>query len=378
MTRLVFGNSVNTDSSFKNNSEIDKFGEAERSLAASEIRERIAATGGAKKLLNPERLYKGIGALVSNDMSIDEQLSKAKLDWGVGKSAIRYGEMFEYADTAAQAIYREDNGQLLTTTSGDRWTPFQNEEIVTTFNQFCNDGGIEIERLGSLKGGKLIFASAIANESFDVLNSGDALAARVILTNSHEYGKGLTVKLNAIRLVCCNGLTQTVKVGFQTISHRAAFSEIQVREILEKSKTSFAEFAQTAQDLAQIQISNSEAHDLLITSQALRGDRDKSLEDQPRIIQKAYSNFVNDTATGGNLESAHGTAWGLVNAVTEHVNHDSNVRGGVETHINSLWYGTKANTQQSFVTHVISSIDFANQRAAQKHLQREAQAVRAF
>ncbi len=48
---------------------------------------------------------------------------------------------------------------------------------------------------------------------------------------------------------------------------------------------------------------------------------------------------------GSSLESANGTAWGLLNAVTEYVDHERRARSN-EYRMDSAWFGQGAQIKQ--------------------------------
>lgn len=57
--------------------------------------------------------HRGIGSDITSDMTIDEQLEVAGLNWEVATSEIKYGDYFQNQSDYKKAIYRADNGLLL-------------------------------------------------------------------------------------------------------------------------------------------------------------------------------------------------------------------------------------------------------------------------
>jgi hypothetical protein len=70
------------------------------------------------------------------------------------------------------------------------------------------------------------------------------------------------------------------------------------------------------------------------------GDPAASLQDQPKALQQAYELFAGQ-GKGSQLASANGTAWGLLNAVTDHVDHFSRARSP-DNRLDSAWFGAGA------------------------------------
>lgn len=322
-----------------------------------------------------QKMYKGIGAPVDSSMSIDEQVKAAGLDWEVKKSYVRYGEFFEEVDEATCAVYRPadpDRGMPKAKRfcyASPEWTPFQNTEIVETFNKFCNDAGIEIEHLGALQDGGCIFATARMNETFSVMNSDDIVAGRILLTNYHTYGKGLRVDMMTVRLICTNGLTTSVRNKSKVITHLGAYNPDKVMDTLIAAQTNFNAMHEDMEHLADKEVTDRNevllhlCSALMTPSQinalkAQHGDN-LTLEHLPQMVQNAYQMYFNGTSTGAQLQSKVHSAYNLLQCVTQIVNHESVVRNGVETHMNSLWLGDKQGTKRKMQESLYNSLALA-------------------
>jgi phage/plasmid-like protein (TIGR03299 family) len=319
--------------------------------AASEIKSNLRKDG--YKGMIDDGYYKGVGAQVDAKMSFDTRLEKAGLNWSTETSILKYGDKMQYLDVKQQAVYRGDTGELFGVTS-DTWQPYQNRDVVGAFDEFCQGADIEMERLGSLKNGRLVFASAIVNESWAVMDTDDVIAARLILTNSHEYGIGMTARLAAVRLVCCNGMTRKVAVGQRSIGHNTAFSKEAINAILHNSKSSFAKLGETIDLLCQVRLNNQEAKNFLVETLGDRNEKGglESFYEQNKLVRSAYYNYANHCSVGAHLEASQSNAWELLNCVTEEINHNSRSLG--EAHINSLWNGGKAQIESK----VLSAMEY--------------------
>lgn len=119
--------------------------------------------------------------------------------------------------------------------------------------------------------------------------------------------------------------------------------------LLEAAVRNFHDFGKDAELLASKEISYQEAMLLLIAF----GDPQKSIDNQSKVVETCLSLFCG-LAKGSELMSAYNTCWGLLNAVTEHTNHHSQIRGGAATHLSSLLLGNKAAKQNSFAQQLVS------------------------
>lgn len=293
-------------------------------------------------------IYKGVGSTISDNMTVEEMVEVAGLNWQVYTSPIKYGDRFEHESSYRKAIYREDTGKLLDTV-GSSWQPFQNLRIVETFNTFCRDNALAIDHLGSLDQGRCVFATAFLNEQFSIFGCDD-ITSKILLTNYHKQGYGLKIDLMAIRLVCKNGMTLPVRVGSKVISHVGFYDNQKVSQTLAGAKNNFKQYQQQSEVLAQTPIDDAQAVMLLINSFGVPG---LPLEEQPKVVQTCFNLFKGE-GQGSELLSAYQTAWGLLNSVTEYTCHKSQIRGGMETHLSSLWMGSKGNKQNSFMNQLVS------------------------
>jgi len=303
-------------------------------------------------------LYKGVGSAINEKVSesdVPHLLKQAKLDWKVEVAkGVKFGPDFKYESKLAQVIYRQNPdvpGEVIHLgTTSPRWQPFQNDQVVTSFVLFCEKSQLTMERLGALDQGRIIFAVARTDETF-VLPGGDIVQGKLLLTNAHKSGRGARVDLMAPRLVCTNQLVLPVKVAGQVIAHTSSYSEEKITRILEAAKTGFSKFQKDAEFLSSTPVEDSVAHTLIVR---ILGDKDKSLDEQPKAVQ-AVLKLYHGEGKGSELLSSYHTAWGVTQAVTEYYSHHSSQRGGSSGHINSLWLGNKRAKSEQALRQVVSA-----------------------
>ena len=319
----------------------DMVSSEERIAVASKIIRDALAIGNVEGILS-HGYYKGVGVNVDPKWSTEEKLKHAGLDWMTEASSFEYGNNRQFTAEKKNIVYRQDTGQIFGL-AGEHWKPYQNSEVLRSFEQFCEEANLKIERLGALKGGELIFATAVIPSSWCVLGeSSDAIAARLLLLNSHVCGTGLTAKLNTIRLVCANGMTDKLSISKTVINHVREFSRAKVNEVLHQAQFSFESYGDRCDKLAQIEINNKDAQNFLVET---LGKKDQfgnleRFEEQNRLVKHSYYTYINRCGLGGDLGTACGTAWGLLNTVTQQLSHNSRSYG--EKHMHSMWDGAKA------------------------------------
>ncbi len=133
-----------------------------------------------------ETIYRGVGSAIDSSMTTAEILNRAGLNWQVSKilSYFQDSDGNFVAHDKWYGIMRNDTQQILSAgnLASEGWKIYQNEQVVNTFREFCDKGKLELERVGSLKGGQIVFATALVNDEFE-LPGNDRISGKLILTN---------------------------------------------------------------------------------------------------------------------------------------------------------------------------------------------------
>jgi phage/plasmid-like protein (TIGR03299 family) len=291
--------------------------------------------------------YRDLGTPITSDMTIDDQLKTAGLDWTVELSPIRYAD--DCSTEEYLAAYRSDTQQMLSVYG--KWRkPFQNHQILETFHTFRTQNDLQIDRIGCLKGGKELFAFCKLPIEIDVKKVGDITEAHLIIAESHECGRGLQIDLYFNRLICTNGMTKSVRRSQQVINHVSGYNGDRIAGILTHALATVRDYENVSNRLADVTLTKQEAELHLIKA---FGDPNKPLEAQPRIVQTCLKLFLGE-GKGSDLLSAYNTAYGLLESVKEYINWHSPVRGSLETAFSSLCYGNRKQKQDIFMQQLTS------------------------
>jgi phage/plasmid-like protein (TIGR03299 family) len=291
--------------------------------------------------------YRNLGTPIASGMTIDEQLKAAGLDWTVELSPIGYGNNLSTEEYLA--AYRSDTQEVLSIYG--KWRkPFQNRQILETFHTFCEQNDLQIDRIGCLKAGKELFAFTKLPIEIDVKKVGDITETHLMITESHECGRGLQIDLYFNRLVCTNGMTRPVRQRQQIINHVSNYNSDRIAGILTHALKTVRDYENISNQLADVALTKQEAELHLIKA---FGDPNKPLEAQPRIVQTCLKLFLGE-GQGSDLLSAYNTAYGLLESVKEYINWHSPVRGSLETAFSSLCYGSRKQKQDTFMKQLAS------------------------
>jgi phage/plasmid-like protein (TIGR03299 family) len=153
--------------------------------------------------------WHGLGTKVPADLTPDQMLEAAGLDWTVEKKDLTFevgGE--QIVAPGKKALVRSSDGALLDVI-GDNWNPLQNSEAFEFFNDFVAAGDMEMHTAGSLEDGRRVWALAKVNDTFEVFK-GDVIEQFLLFSNPHKYGQVIDVRMTPTRVVCNNTLTMAL------------------------------------------------------------------------------------------------------------------------------------------------------------------------
>src|SRR6266702_3438551 len=153
--------------------------------------------------------WHGLGIPVANDLTVDQMLVQAGLDWTVEKRPLYFPKASVEGQKAQLRIVPDEyalirnSDQSVLDTVGSNFKPVQNKDVLSFFKRFVEAGDMRMETAGSLKGGKFIWALARISESF-TLGKGDETRGYLLLSQPHQFGFSMTAALTTVRVVCWN------------------------------------------------------------------------------------------------------------------------------------------------------------------------------
>ena len=300
-----------------------------------------------------------IGTQVSNDLSPQQIMEKADLNWSVDKVKTYADYQGEKIPTGLEALVRSSDNKILTQV-GKNWEPCQNETAFEFFNEYCLEGGMDMESAGSLKGGKMVWALAKIKESFDVVK-GDQVDSYLLFSNPHEYGKSIDVRFTPIRVTCMNTLAMAIKgsaVNGMKVNHRKAFDPQVVKETMGIAHEKFEQYKEVAKFLSKKRF---DAQSLI---QYYNEVFPRTYKGKDEVIVSAYDDLTTNgqkafdvlqSQPGANF--AQGSWWQALNSVTYLTDH---VMGReADSRMTSSWFGANANRKAVAVSKAIEFAEVA-------------------
>lgn len=287
-----------------------------------------------------ETPWHGLGTQVSNDLTPQEMMEAAGVNWEVAtiNSFIRLPNGQE-VDTGDAALVRLSDNKILDNVSSD-WIPNQNATAFEFFNEFVAAGDMEMHTAGSLKGGQIVWAMAKVKDGFTLAN-GDTVESHLLFTNPHKYGQAIDVRFTPVRVVCNNTLSLAISQKVKDrvrFGHRKEFDATKAKDMLNVIHGQLENYKQAAEFLC-----TKRWNDEMLTKYF--GDVFPVYKTKAETKKELSKNAVTALEIVGKqpgFEYGEGSWWQAFNAVTFMTNH---VIGETsDSRVNGLFFGTSANT----------------------------------
>jgi phage/plasmid-like protein (TIGR03299 family) len=274
--------------------------------------------------------WHGLGNPLKRGATMKQWLKAGNLDWEVVTAPIHYMVDGKKHTMDNKVLCRVDDPTVTFGTVGPKWTPFQNAEVLEFFREYVDAGDMSLRTAGMLGKGEVVWALAEMERKFD-LPGGDSVEGNVLLMNPHQYGKAAVALFTPIVVVCQNTLQMAMRAGQGRVSipHTREFNErtrTEAKETLGIAREQMEAFEQDANILVEKTMNDEDVQEVLA---AVFGK-------QERVQAKIIELYEGD-GMGSTLEARVGTAWGLLNAVTEY--YDWHSGREQKTRLKSAWSG---------------------------------------
>ncbi len=314
--------------------------------------------------------------------SLDEWRQQAGMDWKIQSAPVQFvaGDVVHNVAPhqhllapprslqtrgfpRRQVLYRSDNQHGLGVVS-NRYHAVQPREVLDFFARFMDRQGFAMSAAGTMRKGAVLWATAQTGQN-GAMKDGDELSQYVLLSTSCDGSSATEVRLTQVRVVCANTLALARNAAPSVkLPHSMRFNVDNMHKNLAEMELGalqmpFDEFMATARRLAERQVSVQKTQDFLtaVTARMRSGFMaskfdpalclaDQAFEPQTELLQKsdAFTTMLGlfeGAGRGADLRGSRGTAWGLLNAVTEYVDHHNkgNRRQDVSDRYYSAWMG---------------------------------------
>jgi len=187
--------------------------------------------GTAEMFSLRESPWHKLGKVLAAEITDDQVLEEAGLNWEVQREEVFAANNHEGADGAFQPIEgfkvlkRSDNGYPLSIVS-DRYRVFQNHEMVKAMRLIAKDLHVTWETAGALRGGQIVWTMGYMPDLVYNVKK-DAIKTYMLITNGHGNAKSLMLTPTTVRVVCVNTLRMATdtRVGAEAARQKRAVDQ---------------------------------------------------------------------------------------------------------------------------------------------------------
>ncbi len=309
-----------------------------------------------------ETPWHSLGSRLPAKQPIEVWAKKAGMDWTIRETPVRF-QPYNSAESAVLAfedqkvLYRSDNNKALSVVSS-RYKVVQPRDCLEFFRSLIKASGYELESAGVLRSGKKLWALAKTGKQ-TVLRGGDRVDGYILLATSCDGSLPTTATHTTVRVVCANTLAVSLGSarGAVKVRHNAIFAPELVKSQLGIAVSQWDDFMYRMKELSQRKVSDSEAETfirrLLQLPEGLVSANERVTHS--RSLKKIHDLFKGE-GRGAGLESARGTGWGLLNAVTQWTDHERRARS-TDYRLDSAWFGQGFQIKEKALNQALELID---------------------
>lgn len=296
--------------------------------------------------------WHGLGNRLSHQQPLEVWQQEAGMNWQIQESPVRFmadsvshlGTIHSFPEQ--KVLYRSDTKAPLSVVS-NRYQVVQPREVLEFYRDLTERSGYELETAGVLKGGRKLWALARTGQS-TTLKGNDMVNGYLLLATSCDGTLATTATPTTVRVVCNNTLTLSLNGAHHAIKvpHSTRFDPQAVKKQLGIAVSQWDEFMYRMRTLTERKVQRNEAMGFFmeVLCEASPHGPIPDVLTNKRAMEKVQ-NLYEGKGRGSDLESARGTAWGLLNAVTEYVDHERRARS-LDHRMDTAWFGQGAVIKQ--------------------------------
>jgi len=296
-----------------------------------------------------EKPWHGLGNKLAPQQPIEAWRQQAGMDWKIEESEVRYitgnnklGVINAFPEQ--KVLYRSDTRAPLAVVS-KRFKVVQPGEVLEFYRDLTSQSGFELETAGVLREGRKFWALARTGQS-TTLQGRDKVDGYLLLATACDGTLATTAQFTSVRVVCNNTLRVALgnNNGAVKVPHRSEFDPEAVKRQLGITVASWDGFVARMKALVERPVDPDTVEGLLrrVLTYAGPDGRAEIVNEQALANVRA---LYEGGGRGAMLPSSRGTAWGLLNSVTEYVDHHRRARSD-DHRRDAAWFGQGAQLKQ--------------------------------
>jgi phage/plasmid-like protein (TIGR03299 family) len=296
-----------------------------------------------------ETPWHGLGNQLAPKQSLEIWARQAGMDWQIKETPVRFvtesagslGSIMTFPEQ--KVLYRSDTKAALSVVS-NRYQVVQPRTILEFYRDLTEISGFELETAGVLKEGRKVWALAKTNQS-STLKGNDTINGYLLLATACDGTLATTAQFTSIRVVCNNTLAIALSNGNGAVKvpHSTTFDPLAVKKQLGISVSAWDGFMFRMKTLSERKVKSHEAMNYFLrvftdptnTATGLTNER----------AMKKVMELYEGQGKGADLASSKATAFGLLNSVTEFVDHSRRAKS-TDHRLESAWFGQGAALKQ--------------------------------
>jgi phage/plasmid-like protein (TIGR03299 family) len=293
-----------------------------------------------------ETPWHGLGNRLTKKQPLEVWAEQAGMSFNILETPVRYmsessgslGAIMTFPEN--KVLYRSDTKAALSVVSS-RYQVVQPKEILEFYRDLTEVSGFELETAGVLKAGRKIWALAKTGQSA-TLKGNDTIKGYLLLATACDGTLATTAQFTSIRVVCNNTLAVALANGSGAVKvpHSTNFDHQAVKKQLGVSVSSWEAFMYRMKTLSERRVKSHEAMNFFLRVFTDPDNTATGLTNE-RAMKKVLALYEGD-GKGADLASSKGTAFGLLNSVTQYVDHERRARS-TDHRLDSAWFGQGSN-----------------------------------
>lgn len=289
-----------------------------------------------------EKPWHGLGQELQKGATIEQWVDAAQMNWDVVGTPVRYEtDNGQKIYNGQQVLFRSDTGKPLSVVS-DEFKVVQPREVLEFFRDLTQIHGMQLNVAGCLFNGKRFWATAETGRVANILPN-DEVRGQLLLMTGVDGTLATSAKFVSTRVVCNNTLRIAISENGgreARRTHRQHFDAKEVKIDLGLLDGAWDKYIQDMKKLTTIKMNDDKAAQffkkLLVTPKDAKFDNGMS-----RATINAVDELMYRLRHGLGADSGRGTAWNVLNAVTEKYTHGTARRDTNRQFVNSV-YGADA------------------------------------
>jgi phage/plasmid-like protein (TIGR03299 family) len=296
-----------------------------------------------------DKPWHGLGNKLAPQQTIATWRKQAGMDWQIEESEVRFitgGSSLGIINAFPEhkVLYRSDTRAPLAVV-GKRFNVVQPGEILEFYRDLTAHSGFELETAGVLREGRKFWALAKTGQS-TVLKGRDRVDGYLLLATACDGTLATTAQFTSVRVVCNNTLRIALggASGAIKVPHRSHFDADTVKRQLGITVSAWDSFVARMKALAECSVDPGSVEGLLRRVLTYPVAEGKATVVNEQALANARALYEGG-GRGAMLASSRGTAWGLLNSVTEFVDHHRRARSN-DHRRDAAWFGPGAQIKQ--------------------------------